>query len=180
MNNKISAKKYLWQMVYSHTIAYCFAGFIGLFVYQELYDREIVSSYLRSANDPIVGLGPIMQLFRGLIIGLVILPIRKAFFNESKGLLKLGLIFVGLSLLSTIGPVISSFEGFIFMTMPIKYHFWGYPEAITYVLLFIGILKLSIKYDGKKIVTILSVIITLMIGLISILGFMAGKGYLQM
>ena len=165
-------------MIYSHTISYCLAGFIGLFVYQELYDREIVSSYLRSANDPIVGLGPILQLFRGLIIGLVILPIRKIFFEEKNGLLKLGLVFIGLSLISTIGPVISSFEGFIFLTMPIKYHFWGYPEAIVYVLLFIGILKLSIKFNDKKIIIILSIIITIMIGLISILGFIAGKGYL--
>jgi len=180
MENKIAVKKYLWQMVYSHTIAYCFAGFIGLFVYQELFDREIISSYLRSADDPIVALGPILQIFRGLIIGLVILPVRKVFFAEKNGLLKLGLIFIGLSLLSTIGPVISSFEGFIFMTIPLKYHFWGYPEAMIYVILFIGVLKLSIKFEHKKIINILSIMIILMIGLISILGFMAGKGYLRM
>ncbi|MCL2244983.1 MAG: hypothetical protein FWC03_11040 [Treponema sp.] len=177
MENKNNIGKYLWQMAYSHAIAYCLAGFIGLFVYQELYDREIVSSYLRSADDPVVALGPILQLLRGLIIGLVILPVRKVFFEEKNGLLKLGLIFIGLSLLSTIGPVISSFEGFIFMTMPLKYHFWGYPEAIIYVFLFIGILKLSIKFEHNKITTLLPVMIIIMIGLISILGFMAGKGY---
>ena len=178
MENRINPKKYLWQMMYSHTMAYCFAGFIGLFVYQELFDREIISSYLRSADDPVVALGPILQLLRGLIIGLVILPIRKVFFEEKNGLLKLGLLFIGLSLISTIGPVISSFEGFIFLTMPHKYHFWGYPEAIIYVFLFIGILKLSIKFEHKKITTILSVVIIIMIGLISILGFMSGKGYI--
>ena len=177
MENKSSIKKYFWQMMYSHTIAYCFAGFIGLFVYQELFSRGIVSSYLRSADDPIVALGPILQLFRGLIIGLVIFPVRKVFFDEKNGLLKLGLLFIGLSLISTIGPVISSFEGFIFLTMPYMYHFWGYPEAIIYVFLFIGILKLSIKFEHKRMITILSVIIILMIGLISILGFMSGKGY---
>jgi hypothetical protein len=33
MENKFRLEKHLWQIVYSHTIAYCFAGFVGLFVY---------------------------------------------------------------------------------------------------------------------------------------------------
>jgi hypothetical protein len=179
MENRVGVKKYLWQMVYSHTIAYCFAGFTGLFVYNELFDRGIISSFMRSADDPIVALGPFLQIFRGLIIGLVILPVRKVFFEEKNGLLKLGLVFIGLSLLSTIGPVIGSFEGFIYTAIPFMYNFWGYPEAIVYVLLFIGILKLSIKYEHKKIITILPIIMMVMIGLIGILGYMAGKGYIN-
>jgi hypothetical protein len=178
MEEKIKVEKYLWQMVYSHTIAYCFAGFVGLFVYNELFTRGIISSFMRSADDPIVALGPFLQIFRGLIIGLVILPVRKVFFEEKYGLLKMGLIFLGLSLLSTIGPVIGSFEGFIYTTIPYVYHFWGYPEAIIYVLLFIGILKISIKYGHKKIMKLLPIIMMVMICLIGVLGYMAGKGYI--
>ena len=178
MENKLSVKKYLWQMVYAHTIAYCFAGFIGLFVYNKLYDSGIISSFMRTADDPIVGLGPFLQIFRGLIIGLAILPVRKVFFEEKHGFLKLGLLFIGISFLSTIGPVLGSFEGLIYTTIPFKYHMWCYPEAIIYVLLFIGILIISKKYEHKKIFTILPIIMTIMIALIGILGFLAGKGYL--
>ena len=178
MENKFKIEKYLWQIVYSHTIAYCFAGFVGLFVYKELFARGIISSFMRSADDPIVALGPFLQIFRGLIIALIILPVRKVFFEEKHGLLKLGLIIIGLSLLSTIGPVMGSFEGYIYTTIPFVYQTWGYPESIIYVLLFIGILKLSKKYGHKKIFTILTIIIMVMIGLIGIFGYMAGKGYI--
>jgi hypothetical protein len=46
------------------------------------------------------------------------------------------------------------------------------------VLLFIGIIKVSIKYEHKKIITILSIIILFII-LMGIMGFMAAKGYIE-
>jgi hypothetical protein len=179
VENKLIVKKYIWQMVYSHTIAYGFAGFFGLFVYKELYARGIISSFMRSADDPIVALGPFLQIFRGLIIALIILPVRKAFFEEKYGLLKLGLVVIGLSLFSTIGPVMGSFEGYIYSTIPFVYQTWGYAESIIYVLLFIGILKLSIKYGHKKTFTIVSIMLMVFISLIGVLGFMAAKGYIK-
>jgi hypothetical protein len=36
----------------------------------------------------------------------------------------------------------------------------------------------SIKYEHKKITTILPIILMVMIGLIGILGYIAGKGYI--
>ena len=87
MDNKLKLEKYIWQIVYSHTIAYCFAGFVGLFVYNELFARDIISSFMRSSDDPIVALGPFLQIFRGIIIALVILPVRKVFFEEKYGFL---------------------------------------------------------------------------------------------
>ncbi|MDR2816032.1 MAG: hypothetical protein LBB62_04945 [Proteiniphilum sp.] len=179
MENKLTVKKYIWQMVYSHTIAYCFAGFIGLSVYKELYARGVISSFMRSAEDSIVALGPFLQIFRGLMIALIILPVRKAFFEEKYGLLKLGLVVIGLSLFSTIGPVMGSFEGYIYSTIPIVYQTWGYAESIIYVLLFIGILKLSMLYGHKKIFTVVSIALMVLIGLIGVLGFMAAKGYIS-
>jgi hypothetical protein len=178
MENKFRLDKYLWQIASSHTIAYCFAGFVGLFVYNELFDRGIISSFMRPADDPIVALGPFLQIFRGIIIAFIILPVQKIFFEEKHGLLKLGLIVIGFSLLSTIGPVMGSFEGIIYTTIPFMYHFWGYPESIIYVTLFIGMLKLWQKYGHKKMFKILSIIMVVMIGFIGILGYMAAKGYI--
>jgi hypothetical protein len=40
------------------------------------------------------------------------------------------------------------------------YQILSYPEAIIYVLLFIGILNISKKYAHKKIITILSIMIS--------------------
>jgi len=51
------------------------------------------------------------------------------------------------------------------------YQLLGYPEAIIYVSLFMGILAVSIKYAHKKIVTILSILFTALICLMSIMGY---------
>ena len=70
-----------------------------------------------------------------------------------------------------------SFEGFIHTKIPYMYQIFGYPETIIYVLLFIGILNISIKYAHKKIITILSIIIMLFILFDEYNGFSNGIKY---
>jgi len=174
LEKKSDVVKYFWQIIYAHTIAYFVAGIFAVLVmnYRELYATEIISSFMHPVDTPIVALGPLLQIFRGIIIALILLPLRKTFFEEKNGLLKLGLITIGLSFLSTIGPTIGSFEGYIYTKIPYMYQILGYPEAIIYVSLFLGILAVSIKYAHKKIITILSIIIMILICLMSIMGYM--------
>jgi hypothetical protein len=56
----------------------------------------------------------------------------------------------------------------------------GYSEAIIYILLFIGIIKVSIKYGYKKTITIISIIIMALILLMGIMGYMVARGYIKM
>jgi hypothetical protein len=180
---KFDSVKYFWQIVYAHTISYFMAGIFALAVmnYRQLFSTDILSLFMRSIDEPIVSLGPFLQIFRGMIIGLALWPLRKVFFEEKNGLLKLGIIIIGLSLFSTIGPVMGSFEGYIYTKIPAMYQVLGYPEAIIYVSLFIGILGVSKKYEHRKITTILSIILMILISLMSITGFimafdLSGKG----
>jgi hypothetical protein len=178
MENKISVPKYFWQITYAHTIAYFIAGLFAVVVinYKELYSTDVISLIMLPVDTPIVALGPFLQIFRGVLIALILLPLRKAFFEEKNGLLKLGLVIIGLSLLSTIGPTMGSFDGYIYTKIPYLYQILGYPEAILYVLLFIGILHISIKYSHKKIIPILSIVFMVLISFMCIMGFiMAGK-----
>ena len=173
MEKKSGVVQYFWQIMYAHTIAYFIAGIFAVVVmnYRELYATEIISSVMLPVDTPIVALGPLLQVFRGIIIALILWPLRKAFFEEKYGLLKLGLIVIGLSLLSTIGPTMGSFDGYIYTKIPYMYQILGYPETIIYVLLFIGILAVSKKYAHKKVITILSIPIMVLICLISIMGY---------
>jgi len=173
MEKKSNVVQYFWQIMYAHTIAYFIAGIFAVVVmnYREFYATEIISTFMLPVDTPIVALGPLLQVFRGIIIALILLPLRKTFFEEKYGLLKLGLIVIGLSLLSTIGPTIGSFDGYIYTKIPYMYQILGYPEAILYAALFIGILGLSKKYAHKKIITILSIFIMVLICLISIMGY---------
>jgi len=178
MEKKSNLVQYFWQIIYAHTIAYWIAGVIAFycFNYQELWATEAMSAFYRNLNDPIVALGPVTQIIRGIIIALILLPLRKTFFEEKYGLIKLGLIIFGFSVISTYGAAISSFEGFIHLKVPFKDQILGFPEAIIWLSLFIGILYVSIKYSHKKIITILSIIIVLLICLMGIMGFMNAKG----
>jgi len=173
MEKKCNTVQYFWQIIYAHTIAYFIAGIFAVVAvnYRELYSTEIISSFMHPVDMPIVALGPLLQVFRGIIIALILFPLRKTFFEEKNGLLKLGLIIIGLSLLSTIGPTMGSFDGYIYTKIPYMYQISGYPEAIIYVLLFVGILAVSKKYAHKKIITILSIPITALICAMSIMGY---------
>ena len=174
LEKKSNLVKYFWQVTYSHTISYFIAGIIGmtLFNYKEWWSSEYISAFYRDIESPIVALGGgFLQIFRGLIIALILLPLRKTLFEEKFGLLKLALIIFGFSIVSTYGAVISSFEGLIYLKVPIIYHIRGIPEGLIWLSLFIGILFISIKYSNKKIVTILSIIIVTLITLMSIIGY---------
>jgi hypothetical protein len=172
MEKKQSLIKYFWQITYSHTISYFIAGIftITFMRYRELFELEIYSGQVRSIDDPMVLLGPSLQIFRGMILGLIFLPLRKTFFDEKYGLLKLGLLIFGLSVISTQAGGMGSFDGFIYNKLPIRYQINGYPESIIWILLFIGILAVSKKYKNKKIITILSIIFTSLICLVSVMG----------
>lgn len=174
MKKRHDTFRYFWQITYAHTIAYWFAGIFALVImdYRDLFATEVISSFMYPVDTPIVTLGPVLQIFRGILLALILLPLRKVFFEEKHGLLKLGLIIIGLSLLSTIGPTMGSFEGYIYTRIPYMYQVLGYPEAILYVLLFIGILNISKRYGDKKIVTILPIILMTLICFFGITGFL--------
>ena len=173
MEKKHNLVQYFWQIIYAHTVAYFIAGIFAVVVinYKDLYATEIISAIMLPVSTPIVALGPLLQVFRGIILALVLLPLRKTFFEEKNGLLKLGLIIIGLSLLSTIGPTMGSFDGYIYTKVPFMYQILGYPEAVIYVLLFIGILSISIKYAQKKLITVLSIVFMVLISFMCIMGY---------
>ena len=81
------------------------AGVFALLVmnYRDLFATDVISSFMKPVDEPIVVLGPVLQIFRGILLALVLLPLRKVFFEEKNGLMKLGVIILGLSLLSTLG-----------------------------------------------------------------------------
>ena len=124
--------------------------------YRDLFATDVISSFMKPVDEPIVVLGPVLQIFRGILLALVLLPLRKVFFEEKNGLMKLGVIILGLSLLSTIGPTMGSFEGYIYTKIPICIKCWVIRRRYYTCCCFIGILHVSIKYAHRRIITLLS------------------------
>ena len=68
MKEKFNIVKYFWQIIYAHTISYFIAGIFAMAVmkYRDLFITEIISSFMRSVDEPIIALGgTLLQIFRG-------------------------------------------------------------------------------------------------------------------
>jgi hypothetical protein len=165
--------KFVWRVTAAHVIAYFIAGLFAasLFDYGNWFSSGILSSVMKPATAPIVALGGTsLQIIRGIIIASVLLPVRKVFTGENYGFLKLGLLILGLSVLSTQGPAFGSFEGLIFTKLPVMEQIKGYPEAILWISLFVGILWTFYKFE-KKATDIIAIVLLTLIVLMGVAGY---------
>ena len=171
MENKRNIGLFIWRVSYSHVIAYFIAGIFAVLVmgYQEHFLSEALS-FMRPVSSAIVALGPALQIFRGIFLSLVLLPLKNTFTEEKNGFAKLGVLILGLSLFLTIGPTQGSFDGFIYTNIPFMYQLLGYPESFLYALIFISILWISYKKQ-EKILDILAIFVVILICMMSIMGY---------
>ena len=169
--------KFVWRVIAAHVIAYFIAGLfaINLFNYAEWFSSGIQSLVMRPITDPIIAFGPCLQIIRGIIMALVLLPIRKVFTEGKYGFLKLGFLILGLSVLSTFSAAFGSIDGFIYTKLSLMEQIIGYPEAILWIILFVGILWVFYKFE-KKTINILAIILLILIALMSTAGYLYASG----
>jgi hypothetical protein len=168
---------FFWRVIAAHTIAYFIAGIFALIFmnYREVYAGELMSLIMRPVDSPIVALGSGLQIFRGFIIALVLLPFREVFLSSKRGWLKLWGLIIGLSYISTIGPTFGSFDGYIFTVIPLEYHLLGIPETLIYTTLFSFMVVLWHK-KPLKVWNVIAIILVVLIMLMSLMGFLSGIG----
>jgi len=166
--------KFVWRVSTAHVIAYFIAGVfaMSLFDYENWFSTsDILSAVMKPTTDPIIALGGTsLQLIRGIIVALILLPLRKVFTEEKYGFLKLGLLILGLSVISTFGPAFGSIEGFIYTKMAFTEQIIGYPEAILWISLFVGILWSFYKFE-KKAINILAIVLLVSIILMGVFAY---------
>lgn len=172
--------KFLWRITASHMIAYFCAGIFALLVidYKNLFSESAISSFMLPIDTPIVALGPALQIIRGLIMALVLLPLRKVFTEEKYGYFKLWLLVIGLSVFSTFAAAMGSIDGFIYTNVPIIEQITGYPEAFLWSTLFVGILWAFYKYE-KKAINIIAIIWVVLVIIMSITGYLDALGIID-
>jgi hypothetical protein len=165
--------KFTWRITVAHTIAYFCAGIFALFLidYKDWFSDGAISSFMLPTDTPIVALGPALQIIRGLIMAVVLLPLRKVFTDGNYGFLRLWLLILGLSVFSTFAAAMGSLDGFIYTNVPIIEQILGYPEALLWTTLFVGILWAFYKFE-KKAINIISIVIFVLIIFMSIMGYL--------
>jgi len=171
---------FVWRIAASHVLAYFIAGIFAVYFmnYKEHYASQYMSLLMLPVDSPMVALGPSLQIFRGIIIALVLIPFKNIILNDRFGILKMAGLIFGLSFISTIGPTPGSFEGYIYTILPLQYHLLGIPETILYISLFSVFIGGWYKYN-KPVINILSIIFTLLIVLMSVMGYLKAVGLLK-
>ena len=172
-------KTFVWRITASHTIAYMIAGVFALIVLQ--YDKIFgvgTLSFMRPTNSVWVAAGPGLQVIRGVLLSFFLFPFRTIFFETKNGWIKFWLLSFGLSYFLTISAATGSFEGFIYTTIPMKYHFIGIPEILLYLTLFTFFMWRWYKRP-KKIFNIISFILVSLILLMSFMGVLAAIGIIE-
>ncbi|MEA1897336.1 MAG: hypothetical protein U9N53_06690, partial [Bacteroidota bacterium] len=171
--------KFIWRIAASHTIAYFIAGIFALVFmdYKEQFGSDFMSVLMRPIESPWVAVGPGLQVIRGVIVALVLLPFKDIFINRY-GWLKLAALILGLSYFATLGPVFGSFDGYLYTKIPLQYHLLGLPETLIYTFLFAFIIYVWYKMPGK-VWNIISVAFVILIILMSFLGLLASLGIIS-
>ena len=178
-NQKRENGIFIWRITALHTIAYFVAGLFALrfMNYSEEFGSDTMVNLMLPVDHWQVAIGLGLQPIRGIIIGLVLLSFKNIILAD-KGWIKLAFLILGLSYLSTIGPTIGSFDGYIFTKVPLKYHLLGIPETLIYIFIFTYLLSFWYKYPWRGINFMFSIFVGFII-LMSLLGFFDSMGLMK-
>jgi len=164
-----------------HTITYFLVGLLAftLLDYTSKYADPTVANLMRQTSDPLVAAGPLFQLLRGFLFGLVFYALREIVFERKSGWLTLWLMLVIVGILSPFGPAPSSIEGMIYTHLPLWFHISGLPEGLIQAFLLAFVTHYWINNPSNKWLNWILWIVFLLVILMSTMGILAGLGILK-
>lgn len=166
------------KTVVSHTITYFF---IGILAYNFLHYADIINkpgSGMRPTTDPLVMLGPALQIFRGVLFAAIFYPLRQLLFGRKYGWLLVAWILIGVGILGTFAAPAGSLEGYIYTTIPVATQLRGYFEIVPQALLFSALLCFWVNRPRRWLNWSLGILYVLMI-VLPVLGVLAQKHLAQ-
>ena len=130
--------QYVTKITIYHVVTYIVCGIIfsSLFNYSELFNEGCMAYYMQPIASTNTLMGPLFQVVRGLLFGLVLLLLREYIRTEKLGFLKLYTLILVLGIINTPGPAPSSIEGMIYTKVPWIVHLKGAPEIMAQTFLF--------------------------------------------
>lgn len=135
-----------------HTVTYFVIGFISytIFDYSARYADPLLGNFMRQTNHPLVAAGPMFQVFRGLLFGLVFFLLREIYFKQKNGWLPIWLMLLIVGIISTFGPSPSSIEGLLYTNVPSYFHLIGLPEVAVQSFLLAYLTHFWVTHPEKK------------------------------
>jgi len=143
-----SVAVFLARVVAIHLLSYLVAGaaFSALLDYQHLFQQPVIRDYMLPFGSPSLLLSLALQIVRGAVLGLVLLPFRTMLAATRWGWLQLWLLIVGVGIVSTPAAAPSSIEAVIYTRLPLWYHAIGLPEILCQTLVFSWLVHLYLRH----------------------------------
>lgn len=135
MNNNL---KFILKTTGIHILTYILCGIIfsAVFNYQSLFAMNGVSEFMKEVGGVSTLLGPLVQVIRGILFGVVLLLFKDTFIGKKYGWLKLWVILSVIGIINTPGPAPYSIEGIVYTKLPLAFHLKGAPEVFIQTFLF--------------------------------------------
>jgi hypothetical protein len=146
--------------------------------YSAKFADPIVANMFRQTDHPLVAAGPLFQVLRGFLFGVVFYFLREIIFPRKHGWLTLWLVLVIVGILSPFGAAPSSIEGMIYTVLPTWFHIVGYPEVFVQAGLLAFLTHYWVNHPEKKWLNWVFGIIFVLCILMSSLGILAALGML--
>jgi hypothetical protein len=134
----LGSLRFVASAALSHVVTYLLVGLLAsrALDYAELLGRPVIGDYyLPYGSVDLVG-SIALQLLRGVMFGVVLLPFRSVLAASRWGWLWLWSVFVVIGILGTPAAAPSSFEGLLYTRVPLWFHTVGLPEMLLQTLAF--------------------------------------------
>lgn len=99
----VEKKKFFWHFILLHVITYLLMGilFMTLQDYSEAFATQERFAMMRPLDSLIVGMGPVLQIFRGALLALFVYPLFAKIMNHKNEWLLLFAVMFGFTALSS-------------------------------------------------------------------------------
>lgn len=163
-----------------HTVTYFLVGLVAFAFldYASKYADPMVAVLMRQTDEPLVASGPLFQIVRGFLFGLVLYWLRDIVFGRRYGWLILWLVLVIVGQLSPFGAAPGSIEGLIYTNLPLWFHLSGLPEIVIQALLFALLTCYWVKHPEKRWLSWALVIAFVAVVLLATMGVLGALGIL--
>ncbi len=120
-------RRFLIKATVAHMVTYFVCGVIFSLAlnYEGVWQSGMFGSgetAMRDYNSWWIAAGPLLQVFRGMLFGGILLLIPREFFKHKYAWLKLWAIVAGIGIINTPGPGSGSIEGIIYTTASWQVH----------------------------------------------------------
>lgn len=143
--------KFISRITAIHVFTYIISAIIFAtgFEYSELFRKGIASYYMKSYGSVSIIAGPFIQLFRGVLYGVVLLLTKDSFIDKKHSFLKLWIVMLILGLFNplTISP--GSVMGMAYTQLSLEFHLKTAIEVAAQSLFFVVIVTKPSGFEEK-------------------------------